>query len=211
MDALIIHATAVRENVDKEYFYQEAFLTTYKSFVSPMALVSKLIYRYNKFIQFSDTRQKYARWAFSLLVRVVDDLGLSDAGEEMVRELTLFSHQLVGRGDLSLARALRAKVLEKWEAHARLTGWGATGGANPPLSDMRVTTQPPALVHFKSELLAEQMTLLDAHLFQKIDLWSTSRRLAATLSRQSRTSSTTATCRTRFGPRIRSRCTCPTQ
>lgn len=167
VDALIIHATAVRENVDKEYYYQEAFLTTYKSFVSPMALVSKLIYRYNKFIQFSDTRQKYARWAFSLLVRVVDDLGLSDAGEEMVRRLTSFSHQLVERGDLSLARALRAKVVEKWEAHARLRSWGPSPGG---LSDLRVTTQPATLLHFKSELLAEQMTLLDAHLFHKIDI-----------------------------------------
>ncbi|KAL1434617.1 hypothetical protein MTO96_011702, partial [Rhipicephalus appendiculatus] len=126
-DALIIHATAVPENSEKEYFYQEAFLTTYKTFVSPMDLVNKLIYRYNKFIQFSDTRQKYARWAFSLLVRVVDDLGLSDAGPEMVRCLTAFSHQLVGRGDLSLARALRAKVVEKWEAHAQLHSGGPLG------------------------------------------------------------------------------------
>lgn len=176
-DALIIHATAVPENSEKEYFYQEAFLTTYKTFVSPMDLVNKLIYRYNKFIQFSDTRQKYARWAFSLLVRVVDDLGLSDAGADMVRCLTSFSHQLVGRGDLSLARALRAKVVEKWEAHAQLHSalpWGATGGAPPgcggSLANLRVTTQPATLLHFKSELLAEQMTLLDAHLFQRIDI-----------------------------------------
>lgn len=176
-DALIIHATAVPENSEKEYFYQEAFLTTYKTFVSPMDLVNKLIYRYNKFIQFSDTRQKYARWAFSLLVRVVDDLGLSDAGPDMVRCLTSFSHQLVGRGDLSLARALRAKVVEKWEAHAQLHSalpWGATGGAPPgcggSLANLRVTTQPATLLHFKSELLAEQMTLLDAHLFQRIDI-----------------------------------------
>ncbi|KAH7983694.1 hypothetical protein HPB52_013680 [Rhipicephalus sanguineus] len=177
-DALIIHATAVPEN-KKEYFYQEAFLTTYKTFVSPMDLVNKLIYRYNKFIQFSDTRQKYARWAFSLLVRVVDDLGLSDAGPEMVRCLTAFSHQLVGRGDLSLARALRAKVVEKWEAHAQLHSggpWGSTGaGGAPPgcggsLANLRVTTQPATLLQFKSELLAEQMTLLDAHLFQRIDI-----------------------------------------
>ncbi|XP_037559959.1 guanine nucleotide-releasing factor 2 isoform X2 [Dermacentor silvarum] len=178
-DALIIHATAVPENSEKEYFYQEAFLTTYKTFVSPMDLVNKLIYRYNKFIQFSDTRQKYARWAFSLLVRVVDDLGLSDAGPDMVRCLTAFSHQLVGRGDLSLARALRAKVVEKWEAHAQLHAggpWGTTGaGGAPPgcggsLANLRVTTQPATLLQFKSELLAEQMTLLDAHLFQRIDI-----------------------------------------
>ncbi|XP_075544373.1 rap guanine nucleotide exchange factor 1-like isoform X2 [Dermacentor variabilis] len=178
-DALIIHATAVPENSEKEYFYQEAFLTTYKTFVSPMDLVNKLIYRYNKFIQFSDTRQKYARWAFSLLVRVVDDLGLSDAGPDMVRCLTAFSHQLVGRGDLSLARALRAKVVEKWEAHAQLHAggpWSTTGaGGAPPgcggsLANLRVTTQPATLLQFKSELLAEQMTLLDAHLFQRIDI-----------------------------------------
>ncbi|XP_075735381.1 guanine nucleotide-releasing factor 2 isoform X2 [Rhipicephalus microplus] len=164
-DALIIHATAVPENSEKEYFYQEAFLTTYKTFVSPTDLVNKLIYRYNKFIQFSDTRQKYAR--------------LSDAGPEMVRCLTAFSHQLVGRGDLSLARALRAKVVEKWEAHAQLHNggpWSSTGAGGAPsgsagsLANLRVTTQPATLLQFKSELLAEQMTLLDAHLFQRIDI-----------------------------------------
>ncbi|XP_064458001.1 rap guanine nucleotide exchange factor 1-like [Ornithodoros turicata] len=165
VDALIVYAAMVRENVEKEYYYQEAFLTTYRVFVSSKALINKLIYRYNKFIQFSDSRQKYARWAFSLLVSVVDDLGLSDTDEAMLKCLTEFTHQLLSRGDLSLARALRAKVVEKCEAWRRRKDAG-----QPLLPDMHVTTQPATLLDFKSELLAEQMTLLDADLFQKIEI-----------------------------------------
>lgn len=165
VDALIVYAAMVRENVEKEYYYQEAFLTTYRVFVSSMALINKLIYRYNKFIQFSDARQKYARCAFSLLVSVVDDLGLSDTGEAMLRCLTEFTHQLLSRGDLSLAKALRAKVVEKCEAWRR-----ARDASQQLLPDMHVTTHPATLLDFKSELLAEQMTLLDADLFQKIEI-----------------------------------------
>lgn len=62
--------------------------------------------RYNCLIQFSTdaVRLKYARNSFSLLVRVVDDLCLSDATEELLLKLTQFTHRLLQRGDLSLAR-----------------------------------------------------------------------------------------------------------
>lgn len=62
--------------------------------------------RYDCLIQFSSdpVRLKYARNSFSLLVRVVDDLCLSDATDELLIALTHFTHTLLLRGDLSLAR-----------------------------------------------------------------------------------------------------------
>lgn len=57
-----------------DFLFQEAFLTTYRTFITPKALIDKLLYRYNKFLQVKDTRQKIAINAFALMVRVVDDL-----------------------------------------------------------------------------------------------------------------------------------------
>lgn len=54
--------------------FQEAFLTTYRTLLTPMELINKLLYRYNKFILLSDLRQRAAKNAFALLVRVVDDM-----------------------------------------------------------------------------------------------------------------------------------------
>ena len=52
----------------------EAFLATYRTFVPPIDLINKLIYRFNRFIRLSEDKQMYAKNAFALLVRVVDDL-----------------------------------------------------------------------------------------------------------------------------------------
>jgi len=56
-----------------DFIYQEAFLTTYRTFISPNELVEKLLQRYTFFIQF-ETKKKIARYAFSLLVRVIDEI-----------------------------------------------------------------------------------------------------------------------------------------
>jgi hypothetical protein len=62
-------------NKTAHFMYQEAFLTTYRTFVTPCALLDKLLYRYRRFSRAPDTkRTKLARNAFSLLVRVVDEL-----------------------------------------------------------------------------------------------------------------------------------------
>lgn len=56
--------------------YQEAFLTTYRTFLSSMELLSKLIRRYKLFAPAhrSPEQRKAARQTFSMIVRVVDEL-----------------------------------------------------------------------------------------------------------------------------------------
>lgn len=162
VDSLLVQATKAPNN---DFLYQEAFLTTYRTFIPPSELIKKLLYRYNKFIHMSDMRQRAARNAFALLVRVVDDLCIGDLQEEILQVLVDFIFQLVSRGDLLLARALRKKVVEKCEARHR-------NNASSPvlLPSMAVTTHQASLLDFKSENLAEQMTVLDADLFQKIEI-----------------------------------------
>lgn len=58
-----------------EHMYQDAFLTTYRTFKTPLEIIKKLIDRYNKFQSSSEVpKQRAARESFSFLVRVVAEL-----------------------------------------------------------------------------------------------------------------------------------------
>lgn len=91
-----------------------------------------------------------------------------------------FIYQLVGRGDLTHAKCLREKCYEKIRQRDRefapiTTGAKNDSNMNPAsLQPVRIThavsTRTCTLLSFKSEQLAEQMTLLDAQLFYKIQV-----------------------------------------
>ncbi len=58
-----------------DFLYQEAFLTTYRTFISAKDLIDKLLYRYGHFSRMADVKKKrLSRNAFALLIRVVDEL-----------------------------------------------------------------------------------------------------------------------------------------
>ncbi|XP_054273628.1 rap guanine nucleotide exchange factor 1 isoform X3 [Macrosteles quadrilineatus] len=161
-DALIIHATKANKN---DFLYQEAFLTTYRTFLTPLDLIEKLCHRHERFTRSSDqSKQRAAREAFSLLVRVVSDLTISDLETTVIQTLTDFVYQLLCNGDLIMAKALRVKILEKYNIK-RL--YHATSNLLP---SQNVYTRQASLLDFKSEHIAEQMTLLDSELFMKIEI-----------------------------------------
>lgn len=55
--------------------FGEAFITTFRTFITPFELLKKLTYRYEIFhCQVNDQKQRAAKEVFSLLVRVVNDL-----------------------------------------------------------------------------------------------------------------------------------------
>ncbi|XP_066595509.1 guanine nucleotide-releasing factor 2-like isoform X3 [Prorops nasuta] len=165
-DALLVHATKANKHDEKEsdFLYQEAFLTTYRTFMQPLELIQKLHRRHQRFACSPDVvKQRAAREAFSLLVRVVSDLTISDLDNVLMQTLTEFVRQLVCNGDLTMAKALRVKILEKYDAKQ-------LQAAQPILSSLSVTTKQASLLDFKSEYIAEQMTLLDADLFMKIEI-----------------------------------------
>ncbi|XP_048201224.1 rap guanine nucleotide exchange factor 1 [Perognathus longimembris pacificus] len=85
-DILLVHAT---ETDRKDLvLYCEAFLTTYRTFISPEELIKKLQYRYEKFSPFSDTfKKRVSKNTFFVLVRVVDELCLVELTEEILKLL----------------------------------------------------------------------------------------------------------------------------
>lgn len=160
-DALLIHATKANKH---DFLYQEAFLTTYRTFMQPLELIRKLHRRHQRFSCSPDVvKQRAAREAFSLLVRVVSDLTISDLDDILLQTLMEFVQQLVCSGDLTMAKALRVKILEKHTIKQ-------LQATQPILSSLSVTTKQASLLDFKSEQIAEQMTLLDADLFMKIEI-----------------------------------------
>ncbi len=128
MDELIVLAT---QTTNRDFVYQDAFLLTYRTFVTTMSLLRKLQHRFRAFADHrkegqdqeedggdDPTRLRAARSAFSLMVRVVDSLIDCDLNSATVSSnLSSFISELVERGDLLLARALRTKFIQKYEEH----------------------------------------------------------------------------------------------
>lgn len=163
-DGLIVHATRANKN---DFLYQEAFLTTYRTFLSPHELIQKLCYRHQRFHCSAEvSKQRAAKESFSLLVRVVSDLTISDLDDNVLQTLMNFVYQLLASGDLTMAKALRVKILEKHSAKLLCN----TTNTLLPSQNVYTRYRQASLLDFKSEQIAEQMTLLDAQLFMKIEI-----------------------------------------
>ncbi|XP_017470048.1 PREDICTED: guanine nucleotide-releasing factor 2 [Rhagoletis zephyria] len=161
VDALIVHASRVQN----DNAFIDAFITTFRTFIQPIDVIEKLTHRYTIFFCFqNDQKQRVARETFSLLMRVVDGLTCMDLTDQLLSLIVEFNYQLVCAGQLYLAKTLRSIFVEKVTLfrEQRLP---------PPKSDMHITvTNQPSLLDLKSVEIAEQMTLLDADLFQKIEI-----------------------------------------
>ncbi|XP_011516880.1 rap guanine nucleotide exchange factor 1 isoform X13 [Homo sapiens] len=164
-DILLVHAT---ETDRKDLvLYCEAFLTTYRTFISPEELIKKLQYRYEKFSPFADTfKKRVSKNTFFVLVRVVDELCLVELTEEILKLLMELVFRLVCNGELSLARVLRKNILDKVDQKKLLR----CATSSQPLAARGVAARPGTLHDFHSHEIAEQLTLLDAELFYKIEI-----------------------------------------
>ncbi|KAM9641902.1 rap guanine nucleotide exchange factor 1 isoform 6-T6 [Trichechus inunguis] len=164
-DILLVHAT---ETDRKDLvLYCEAFLTTYRTFITPEELIKKLQYRYPKFSPFADTfKNRVSKNTFFVLVRVVDELCLVELTEEILKLLMELVFRLVCNGELSLARVLRKNILDKVAQKKLLK----CANSDQPLAARGVAARPGTLHDFHSHEIAEQLTLLDAELFYKIEI-----------------------------------------
>ncbi|KAM6372052.1 rap guanine nucleotide exchange factor 1 isoform 7-T7 [Pluvialis apricaria] len=164
-DILLVHAT---ETDRKDLvLYCEAFLTTYRTFITPEELIKKLQYRYEKFCHFPDTfKKRVSKNTFFVLVRVVDELCLVELTEEILKLLMDLVFRLVCNGELSLARVLRKNILDKVDQKKLLS----YANSIKPLAARGVAARPGTLHDFHSHEIAEQLTLLDAELFYKIEI-----------------------------------------
>ncbi|KAM6243571.1 rap guanine nucleotide exchange factor 1 isoform 4-T4 [Porphyrio hochstetteri] len=164
-DILLVHAT---ETDRKDLvLYCEAFLTTYRTFITPEDLIKKLQYRYEKFCHFPDTfKKRVSKNTFFVLVRVVDELCLVELTDEILKLLMDLVFRLVCNGELSLARVLRKNILDKVDQKKKLS----YANSIKPLAARGVAARPGTLHDFHSHEIAEQLTLLDAELFYKIEI-----------------------------------------
>uniref|UniRef100_A0ABM5F6I3 Rap guanine nucleotide exchange factor 1 isoform X11 n=1 Tax=Pogona vitticeps TaxID=103695 RepID=A0ABM5F6I3_9SAUR len=164
-DILLVHAT---ETDRKDLvLYCEAFLTTYRTFITPEELIKKLQYRYEKFCHCPDTfKKRVSKNTFFVLVRVVDELCLVELTEEILKLLMDLVFRLVCNGELSLARVLRKNILDKVDQKKMLRYTNSV----KPLAARWVAARPGTLHDFHSHEIAEQLTLLDAKLFYKIEI-----------------------------------------
>ncbi|GAB5580236.1 rap guanine nucleotide exchange factor 1 isoform X10 [Prionailurus iriomotensis] len=160
-DILLVHAT---ETDRKDLvLYCEAFLTTYRTFITPEELIKKL----QKFSPFADTfKKRVSKNTFFVLVRVVDELCLVELTEEILKLLMELVFRLVCNGELSLARVLRKNILDKVDQKKLLR----CANSDQPLAARGVAARPGTLHDFHSHEIAEQLTLLDAELFYKIEI-----------------------------------------
>ncbi|KAK2841329.1 hypothetical protein Q7C36_012908 [Tachysurus vachellii] len=164
-DVLLVHAT---ETDRKDLvLYCEAFLTTYRTFLTPEDLIKKLYYRY-PFSEKPDynIKKRVSKNTFFVLVRVVDELCLVELTEDILKNLMDLVVSLVCSGELSLARVLRKNVLDKVEQKKLLSYTNSL----KPLAARSVAARPGTLHDFRSHEIADQLTLLDAELFYKIEI-----------------------------------------
>ncbi|PKU37030.1 rap guanine nucleotide exchange factor 1 isoform x3 [Limosa lapponica baueri] len=173
-DILLVHAT---ETDRKDLvLYCEAFLTTYRTFITPEELIKKLQYRYpfarvavhpRQETEPSNTfKKRVSKNTFFVLVRVVDELCLVELTEEILKLLMDLVFRLVCNGELSLARVLRKNILDKVDQKKMLS----YANSIKPLAARGVAARPGTLHDFHSHEIAEQLTLLDAELFYKIEI-----------------------------------------
>lgn len=84
---------------------------------------------------------------------------------EILQILMQFVYQLLCAGDLTMAKALRVKLLERYRAKLM-----HNTSINALLPSQNIYTRQATLLDYKTELVAEQMTMLDSELFMKIEI-----------------------------------------
>uniref|UniRef100_A0A8C2HXI7 Rap guanine nucleotide exchange factor (GEF) 1a n=1 Tax=Cyprinus carpio TaxID=7962 RepID=A0A8C2HXI7_CYPCA len=163
-DILVVHAT---ETDRKDgVLYCEAFLTTYRTFLTPEDLIKKLRYRFTRFSLSSDIiKQRASKDTFFVLVRVVDELCLVELTEDILKQLMELVFNLLCNGELTLARVLRKNILDKVQQKKLLQYTNSL----KTLAARGVAARPGTLHDFRSHEIADQLTLLDAELFYKIE------------------------------------------
>jgi Rap guanine nucleotide exchange factor 1 len=163
-----------------DFLYQEAFLTTYRTFITPSELIDKLIERYTFFSQF-EAKKKLARYAFSLLIRVIDEIeyeifrifirlffsSSNELSENLMKKLSNFVATLIRHGELQLSKLLRRKSLERFNKSQ------INHEQSPQdivLIQNSISSKRAILLDFHSVDISEQLTLMDSELFLKIQL-----------------------------------------
>ncbi|XP_056134075.1 rap guanine nucleotide exchange factor 1-like [Lampris incognitus] len=165
-DILLVYATETDSS--DQVLYCEAFLLTYRSFMSTHDVITKLQSRYRHLCKGSEPAYPRAsKNTFLLLVRAVEELCAIELDADLQALLMDLVFNLVIGGELGLAHLLRTNILSKLEQRRHLIG---SPLSLRPLSARGVAARPGTLHDFRSQDIAEQLTLMDSELFCKIEL-----------------------------------------
>ncbi|RNA20609.1 rap guanine nucleotide exchange factor 1-like isoform X5 [Brachionus plicatilis] len=131
------------------------------------------------------------RNSLTLMVRVLDGLRTELDDTELIEILNNFIFELVIDDELQMARLLRKKLLHKLEKRRleklddensliedKIDQFGKLNSSRPQIIPYSFAKKSQSILDFKSMEIAEQMTLIDLKLFNKIELsevllWST--------------------------------------
>ncbi|XP_047738919.1 guanine nucleotide-releasing factor 2 isoform X4 [Hyalella azteca] len=166
-DALLVHACAADEDplADDGTEFKDAFVATYRTFMSAESVIEKLLHRYNKFNGSNERLAKLATTkSFSLLLSVVQYLAITDLDVTLLETVSDFQVDLIRASEIALAKCLRIELLKKLIVRASLHL------PKDALTSKNISTKQMTLIDFKAHELAEQMTVLDAELFDKVEL-----------------------------------------
>ncbi|XP_062418662.1 rap guanine nucleotide exchange factor 1 isoform X2 [Pungitius pungitius] len=164
-EILLVYATMTHS---EQVVYREAFLSTFRSFISPEDVIIKLQHRYKHLCKQRDPECiSAANTTFHLLVSVVDELCAIELDSNLLLLLMDLVFSLLIGGELRLASLLRSNILSKMEQRWHMIG---SPESLRPLAAKGVAARPGTLLDFRSQDLAEQLTLLDSELFCKIEL-----------------------------------------
>ncbi|EDO39513.1 predicted protein [Nematostella vectensis] len=160
IDALIVHAAGASKT---DMVYYEAFLTTYRTFISSKDLINKLLYRERRFRERG--HKKASQNAFFLLLRVVDEL-TGRVERCILEQLMKEVYRLLCNGDLYVGKILRGKMLPKCDNYYK-----RDRSISSPMPPQTPTSFNPAVIfNFHAHHLAEQLTLIDAQNFAAIEI-----------------------------------------
>ena len=159
IDALIVHASG---STKRDLVYYEAFLTTYRTFISAKDLINKLLYRERRFRE--KGCKKASQNAFFLLLRVVDEL-TGKVERTILEQLMKEIFRLLVNGHIVLGKILREKMLPKCEHYYRSRSPSSI--IHPVIPD---PSQNYSVLDFHAEELAKQLTLMDAKNFHNIEI-----------------------------------------
>ena len=155
-DALIVHAT---NSSKKDFVFQEAFLTTYRAFITPYELIHRLIYRGHRMKLKNHKRASHN--AFQLLLRVIDDL-VAPIPKNILDMLVKESHNLFSGGQLVHGKYVRDRIIPKSEMHYHVDSITFTSSES--------LDKHCSIFSFHSEDIAKQLTIQDAQYYGRIEI-----------------------------------------
>jgi Rap guanine nucleotide exchange factor 1 len=155
-DALIVHAT---NSSKKDFVFSEAFITTYRAFITPFELISRLIYRGHRMKEKQHKRASHN--AFLLLLRVIDDL-VAPIPKNILDMLVKETHNLFSNGQLMLGKWVRDRIIPKSEMHYHMDSITFTTAES--------LDKHCSIFSFHSEDLAKQLTIQDAQYYSRIEI-----------------------------------------